>query len=102
MSKAKTVVFSMWWSGGLGDNAGAVKDVLDVCGFPVYYTTGADEIMNFKRSSSAPKKTAPAVLAVALDELHAQRLPMPTDVVVFTPDDDEEVYYWGAWQAHVA
>ena len=102
MSKAKTVVFSMWWSGGLGDNAGAVKDALDVCGFPVYYMAGGDQIMNFKRSSSAPKKTAPAVLAVALDELHAQRLPMPTDVVVFTPDDDEEVYYWGAWQAYVA
>lgn len=95
MSNNKKVVYSMWWRSGAGDSA-LVVDVLGQCGFPLTHAVGGDDgqIMNFLRASAAPDRTAKAVLAVALDELHAQGLPLPTDVVVFTPDDDQQVYYW--------
>lgn len=91
MNDKQDVIYSLFWKtaptidGLLVDfaAAGLPADVL-----------GGGQIVNITRPSRNPWRSARVIVDLILDEVHAAQLPLPDDIIVFTPADDVEVYYW--------
>lgn len=92
MNDKQDVTYSLFWKIAPAAIDGLLADFA-AAGLPAD-VLGGGQIVNITRPSRNPQRSARVIVDLILDEVHAAQLPLPDDIIVFTPADDAEVYYW--------
>lgn len=91
MNDKQNVTYSLFWK--TAPALGALLDDFAACGLPAD-VFGGGQIVNLSRPSRNPGRSARVIVDLILDEVHAAGVPIPDDIIVFTPADDAEIFYW--------